>query len=148
MEFDRGFIIFFECDQRGRRTRCTNGCGKKNSKGRYERPFLVLSLKYWNNNIQNDGMFALPITTQQGNAYSIDIDNDMLADTRIKHFNGSKVLCDKLCRISELDLPPLAAGEVVHKVKVAPSALNIIMRKTEEALVHSGVLIHKLENTV
>ena len=99
MEYEKGKIYFFECDQRGRNTR---NDGFLNSNKGYERPFVIISSEMWNKSQRNDGMYAIPLTKSgSGNTFSFSLGNDDIKDS--KEFVGSIVLCDKICRVSERD---------------------------------------------
>lgn len=137
MDFDRCSIVYFDCDQRGRRTRCESNCGFKNSSGTFERPFVIMSLKTWNKNIKNDGIYVLPITSKLGNAYSLTLGSDIILDKNLINFKDSKVLCDKLCRVSEKDL----SKGTNSSIKINYSEFKLISKKVNEALTQSGVFV-------
>ena len=121
--------MFFDCDQRGRRTRCS-ACGVRNSNNGFERPFLILSSESWNTQNNNDGIYALPLTKSgKGNVYSYTVGKDTFDDMQVfNQFKDSIILCDKVCRISKKDLSP----GVTTKVKMKYAAYNTIKNSVKK----------------
>ena len=114
MNFESKTVLYFECDQRGRNTRFD---GFKNSKKGYERPFLILSNKEYNEKSNNDGVYAIPLTNKgKGNNFSYTISDDTFEniDYNLKtNFKDSIILCDKICRLSRSDLSKFKSRKIV-----------------------------------
>jgi len=128
MSYNNREVFYFDCDQRGKNTRCK--CGARNSSGGYERPFIILSNDSWNKKEDYDGMYVLPLTTSgEGGVHSHTLREDNFEDKKqAEGFNGSIILCDKICRVSKKE----KSGPRTQKAKLDTKTYEIIKNKIDK----------------
>ncbi|MFT4309655.1 MAG: type II toxin-antitoxin system PemK/MazF family toxin [Candidatus Woesearchaeota archaeon] len=125
--FEHKSVIYFKCDFRGRNTEYD---GYKNGKGGLERPFLIISGTTYNAENNNDGIYALPITSAgEGHTFSHQIASDDLDyPEKGRSLIGSVILCDKICRVGHQD----KWSEQTYGIKVRYNSMNTIKNKMNE----------------